>query len=197
MIASLRGPLLEKSPAHCVIEAGGVGYLVQISTHTAAALPETGHEAALRTRQVVREDALMLFGFADTDELRLFDLLIGVNGVGPRLALAVLSGLRPQALVRAIRDENVAALVAVPGIGRKTAERLVVELRDRLGKGDSGATGLTTSSAGPTNPVEEAVSALIALGYKPPDASRMVRAIDSKDLGVEEIIRRALQAAAK
>ena len=132
MIASVRGALLERGEGWCVIEAAGVGYHVHVSSHTLASLPAAGQDVRLRTRQVVREDALMLFGFAEPDELRLFDLLIGVSGVGPKLALAALSGLKPAALARAIRDENLGAIVAVPGIGRKTAERLVVELRDKL-----------------------------------------------------------------
>jgi Holliday junction DNA helicase RuvA len=196
MIASLRGALLEKSPTHCVIEAAGVGYLVQISAHTAAALPETGREAALRTRQVVREDAVMLFGFAEAEELRLFDLLIGVNGVGPRLALAVLSGLRPQALVRAIRDEQVGALVAIPGIGRKTAERLVVELRDKLDP--FAATAGAPAREGPVLPrnalFEDAVAALTALGYTAAQAQEAIRRVggEASDLSLEELVRRAL-----
>ena len=132
MIASLRGTLLEKTPGACVVEAGGVGYLVQVSSHTAAGLPAAGQPVFLRTRQIVREDAVQLFGFAEAEELELFDLMIAVSGVGPRLALAVLSGLRPQALRRAIREEQVGLLTSVPGIGKKTAERLVVELRDKL-----------------------------------------------------------------
>jgi Holliday junction DNA helicase RuvA len=195
MIASLRGVLLEKSPAHCVIEAGGVGYLIQVSTHTAGALPDTGREASLRTRQVVREDAVLLFGFADADELRLFDLLIGINGVGPRLALAVLSGLRPQALARAIGDENVGALVAVPGIGRKTAERLVVELRDKL---DPFAAAGAPAREGPLlarDPVlQDGVAALVALGYTASQAQDAVRRVtgEASGLTLEELVRRAL-----
>ena len=147
MIASLRGILSDKSAGTCTIEAGGVGYLVFVSAHTWSSLPERGGAVYLRTRQIVREDALQLFGFGDTEELRLFDLLIAVSGVGPRLALALLSGLRPQALARAIRDEQVGALVAVPGIGRKTAERLIVELRDKLETGPGAGAGGALSRA--------------------------------------------------
>ncbi len=198
MIASIRGTLLERSPGHCVVEAAGVGYLLQVSTQTAAALPETGREVFLRARQVVREDAVLLFGFAEAEELRLFDLLIGVNGVGPRLALAVLSGLRPAALARAIRDENVAALVAVPGIGRKTAERLVVEMRDRLGDPEApaavaGAIALAASAS----PESEAYGALVALGYRPAEATRLLKAVGPGTHTTEELIRRALQGASR
>src|SRR5205814_572947 len=113
-------------------EAAGVGYLVQISSHTQGALPARDSEVFLHVRQVVREDSIQLFGFSDPQELKLFDLLIGVSGVGPRLALALLSGMQPAAVVRAIRGEQVGALTTVPGIGRKTAERVIVELRDKL-----------------------------------------------------------------
>nr|MBP8137456.1 Holliday junction branch migration protein RuvA [Candidatus Eisenbacteria bacterium] len=125
MIASLRGTLLERMDGACVVEAGGVGYLVQVSSHTLAELPAIGSEVRLRTRHIVREDAQLLFGFTAPEELKLFDLLIGVSGVGPKIALAALSGLQPVALARAIRDEQIAAIVAVPGIGKKTAERMV------------------------------------------------------------------------
>src|SRR5882672_8169018 len=133
MIASLRGTVLERGDGTCVVEAGGVGYLLHVSTATLVALPPPGQEVRLHTRHVQREDAQLLFGFAERDELRLFDLLIGVNGVGPRIAIAVLSGLAPAQFARAVRDENIGMLTAVNGVGRKTAERLVVELRDKLG----------------------------------------------------------------
>ena len=197
MIGFLRGKLTIKQPPVLLIDVNGVGYEVEAPMTTFYDLPETGHDITLHTHLVVREDAHTLFGFLRLSDRALFRSLIKISGVGPRMALGILSGMSADAFVRCIQDNDSAALTRVPGVGKKTAERLVVELRDRLGKGDSGAAGLTASSAGPTNPVEEAVSALIALGYKPPDASRMVRAIDSKDLGVEEIIRRALQAAAK
>jgi Holliday junction DNA helicase RuvA len=205
VIASLRGRLADRSPASCVIEAGGVGYLVQISAQTFRVLPEPGSDVFLHTHQVVREDAVMLFGFADTEERKVFELLITVSGVGPKVALAVLSGLRPGALARAIRDENIAALVAVPGIGRKTAERLVVELRDKLEM-------ITSAAAEPPAPVapgrrlmprseryEDAVAALVGLGYSAAQAQDAVRrASDAEsDLTLEDLIRRALARLAK
>ncbi len=197
MIASLCGTLLEKSAAHCVVECGGVGYLVSVSAHTAGALPGVGEMAALRTRQVVREDSLQLFGFADPEELGLFDLLIGVNGVGPRLALAVLSGLKPLALARAIRGEHVATLVAIPGIGRKTAERLVVELRDKL-EWLSPPGGSPEPRDGTVLPphgrFEDGVAALLALGYTAPQATEAIRRVAEAedDLSLEDLVRRAL-----
>lgn len=196
MIASLRGTLLERGEGWCVIEAGGVGYLVQVSSHTLAALPAPGAEARLRTRQIVREDALLLFGFADPDELRLFDLLIGVSGVGPKLALAALSGLAPAALVRAIREEQVGAIVAVPGIGRKTAERLVVELRDKLDfvPAAPAARGRESGVLPRAGRFDDAVAALVTLGYSATQAQDAVRKAggDAPDLSLEDIVKRAL-----
>ncbi|MFN8586331.1 MAG: Holliday junction branch migration protein RuvA [Candidatus Eisenbacteria bacterium] len=202
MIASLRGTLLERVDGACVVEAGGVGYLVHVSSHTLAELPATGAEVRLRTRHIVREDAQLLFGFVRAEELRLFDLLIGVSGVGPKLALAALSGLRPEALARAIRDEHVAAIVAVPGIGKKTAERIVVELRDKLDH-----LGLPATSAAPSVPekkgegvlprserYDDAVAALVTLGYPASQAQDAVRKAggESADLSLEDIVKRAL-----
>jgi Holliday junction DNA helicase RuvA len=192
VIASLRGTLAEKGAGSCVIEAAGVGYLVHVSTHTAGELPDRGQPVFLRTRQVVREDALTLFGFADPDELRLFDLLIAVSGVGPRLALALLSGLRPQALARAVREQQVGALVAVPGIGRKTAERLIVELKDKLEGPPGGARegGILPRS----ERFQDAVAALTRLGYTAAQAQDAVRRAEAaaSASSLEELVRRAL-----
>ncbi len=192
MIASLRGTLATIGTGTCVVEVGGVGYLTFVSSHTLQAFPPVGGSVFLHTRQVVREDAVLLFGFDDPDELRLFDLLIAVSGVGPKLALALLSGLKPAALARAIRQEQVGALVAVPGIGRKTAERVIVELRDKL----------ETSIASPREPVvlpgaeryQDAVAALTRLGYTPAQAKDSVRLVSESgaDLSLEDLVRRAL-----
>ncbi|MFN2308118.1 MAG: Holliday junction branch migration protein RuvA [Gammaproteobacteria bacterium] len=198
MIGFLRGKLVAKQPPVLYLDVNGVGYEVEAPMTTFYDLPELGKELTLYTHLVVREDAHTLFGFAKPSDRALFRTLIKVSGVGPRMALGILSGMSAEAFVRCIHDNDSAALTRVPGVGKKTAERLVVELRDKLGRGEAGGAGMSVAATGaPANPVEEAVSALIALGYKPPDASRMVRALDSKDLGVEEIIRRALQAAAK
>jgi Holliday junction DNA helicase RuvA len=197
MIASVRGTLTERDTSSCVVEAAGVGYLLHVSTYTARALPKVGEPVALHTRQVVREDALELFGFMDKDELKLFDLLIGVTRVGPRLALAVLSGLKPAALARAIREEQVGALAAVPGIGRKTAERLVVELRDKLEApiAERRETGVLPRG----ERFEDAVAALTGLGYTAPQANDAIRRVtaDSGDLSLEDMVRRALALLAK
>jgi Holliday junction DNA helicase RuvA len=197
VIASLRGVLLERTEGACVLEAGGVGYHVHVSTHTLAALPPVGQETRLRTRQVVREDALLLFGFAEADELRVFDLLIGVSGVGPKLALAALSGLAPVALARAIRDGNLPAIVAVPGIGRKTAERLVVELRDKLEfltAGQPAARGRGAGGAPRPERFDDAIAALVTLGFSAAQAQDAVRRAheDGPDASLEDLVKRAL-----
>jgi Holliday junction DNA helicase RuvA len=191
VIASLRGVLTEKGAGSCVVEAGGVGYWVQVSSHTAEALPARGQEVFLKTRQVVREDSLQLFGFADADELRLFDLAIGVSGVGPRLALALLSGLKPDALARAIKQEQIGALVAVPGIGRKTAERLIVELRDKL----EVVVGSPREAAvlPRSEKFQDAVAALQRLGYTAAQAQDAIRKVEGGDeLSLEDLLRRTL-----
>jgi holliday junction DNA helicase RuvA len=197
MIASLRGTLVLRDTGSCVIETGGVGYRVHVSTWTAETLPPPGLPVFVHTRQIVREDSLALFGFADTQELRLFDLLINVSGVGPRLALAVVSGLRPDALTRAIRDENVGALVAIQGVGRKTAERLVVELRDKL---DAISVGTATSAPRgkgvlpKSERFDDAIAALASLGYTAAQSREAVqRATEgASDLSLEQIVRKSL-----
>ena len=199
MIASLRGTVGEKSVGHCVVEAAGVGYLVNLSSHTARTLPRVGETVFLLTHQVVREDALMLFGFSDLEERRLFEMLITVSGVGPKVALAVLSGLPPQELARAIRDENIPALVGISGVGRKTAERLIVELRDKLELAVAatapvvgGRTGVLPRS----ERFDDAVAALVRLGYSPPHAQEAVRKVagdgSEDDPSLENLVRRAL-----
>lgn len=198
MIASLRGVLAEKDTGHCVIETGGVGYRVSVSSQTARVLPGAGEPVFLHTHQVVREDALQLFGFADLEERGLFELLITVSGVGPKLALAVLSGLPPAALARAIRDENVAQLVGIPGVGRKTAERLIVELRDKLELAvvARAATVATPASAllPKSERFDDAVAALVRLGYSQSQAQEAIRKVAAaeEDPTLETLVRQAL-----
>ena len=194
MIASLRGILLERTAGACVIECAGVGYLVQVSAHTAQSLPVPGRELTLRTRQVVREDSVQLFGFSGAEELGLFDMLIGVSGVGPKLALAVLSGLKPPALARAIREEQVGALVAIPGIGRKTAERLIVDLRDKLDA--LPAAGRDAGVVAGSAEFDDAVAALVRLGYTVTEAKEAIRkaAEGGEELSTEALVRRSLAA---
>ena len=198
MIASLRGILSEKAAAHCVVETSGVGYRVSVSSHTARVLPEAGEAVFLYTHQVVREDALQLFGFADLEERRLFELLITVSGVGPKVALAVLSGLKPAALARAIRDENVAQLVGISGVGRKTAERLVVELRDKMElvvTAQSAASPAAERGVLPKSErFDDAVAALVRLGYSQAQAQDAVRKVAGSEdsLSLEAIVRQSL-----
>lgn len=196
MIGYLRGVLRRKEPPTLLVEVGGVGYELEAPMTTFYELPAVGETVALHTHLVVRDDAHLLYGFARETQRRQFRALLKVNGVGPRVALAVLSGLSESELTRCVIDDDVARLTNVPGIGRKTAERLIVELRDRLA--NEAAVEPAAASAAPTqrDPPAEAVSALIALGYKPPEASRAVRGVSSQGLSTEEIIRQALQAMA-
>ena len=199
MIGFLRGLLREKQPPELLIEVQGVGYEVEAPMTTFYDLPAVGEPVTLFTHLAVREDAHTLYGFTKQSDRRLFRTLIKVNGVGAKLALTILSGMDAAHFVACVQHGDTASLVKLPGVGKKTAERLVVEMRDRLADWDvsagagSAAAGFS-ATADVANPVEEAVSALIALGYKPQDASRMVRGVGSKDLGAEEIIRAALQA---
>jgi len=201
MIGRLHGKLLSKHPPELLLDVMGVGYEVEAPMSTFYQLPEVGEDVVLHTHLVVREDAQLLYGFYTLAERRLFRSLIRINGVGPKLALTILSGVSADEFSRAIYDNDVAALTRLPGVGRKTAERLVVELRDKLDAGLIPSTGVKPGAvlAGDeaSNPVGDAVSALIALGYRAPEASRMVRAVDAGGLAAEEIIRTALQAAAR
>ena len=199
MIGFVRGRLLSRHPPQLLIDVQGLGYELDAPMTTFYDLPEVGSEVALYTHLVVREDAHTLYGFARLAERSLFRELIKITGVGPRLALAILSGMNAAAFTRCIQAGDSAALTRVPGIGKKTAERLVIELRDRLSDrppdvvlaAESGAEGR------PADAVEEAVSALVALGYKPQEASRMVRAVAAQSQSSEEIIRQALQGAVR
>jgi holliday junction DNA helicase RuvA len=200
VIASLRGVLAEKDAGQCVIETAGVGYRVSISSHTARSLPGEGEPVFLHTHQVVREDALQLFGFAELEERRLFELLITVSGVGPKVALAVLSGLAPPALARALRDENIAQLVGIPGVGRKTAERLIVELRDKLELAVTARSAAAAPAAAgkgvlpKSETFDDAVAALIRLGYSQAQAQDALRKVTvaGEEPSLETLVRQAL-----
>jgi Holliday junction DNA helicase RuvA len=198
VIGFLRGVLREKQPPGLLIEVQGVGYEVEAPMTTFYDLPAVDEPVTLFTHLAVREDAHTLYGFSKQSDRRLFRTLIKVNGVGAKLALTILSGMEAAHFAACVQAGDTASLVKLPGVGKKTAERLVVEMRDRLtdwgGSAGSASGAAASAAADVVNPVEEAVSALIALGYKPQDASRMIRAIDSKDLTTEEIIKMALQA---
>lgn len=197
MIGRLRGTLVRKEPPALMIDVGGVGYEIEAPMTTFYDLPAVGESVTLHTHLIVREDAHLLYGFARESQRRQFRALLKVNGVGPRVALAVLSGLSEDELVRCVSEEDVARLTQVPGIGRKTAERLIVELRDKLTSETAVTAGVAISAPAERDPVSEAVSALIALGYKPPEASRAVRGVPNQQgMSTEELIRHALRAMA-
>ncbi|HWR50258.1 MAG TPA: Holliday junction branch migration protein RuvA [Bryobacteraceae bacterium] len=177
MIAHLRGILLEKHPNQAVVEAGGVGYDVAIPISTYSALPEAGVEVRLRVYTHVREDAIALFGFVSRDEKMMFERLISVSGIGPKLALTVLSGLAVGELVAAIRSGSVERLVRVPGIGKKTAERMILELKEKLPEtaSEAAAAAAPGSKSGLNNLEQDVLSALINLGCTPAAADTAVR----------------------
>jgi len=196
VIGQLRGNLISKSPPVLLLDVHGVGYEVEAPMSTFYQLPALGEELTLHTHLIVREDAQILCGFATEVERRLFRALIRVNGVGAKLALGILSGMSADEFAHSILGNDTASLTRLPGVGKKTAERLVIEMRDRLADWQAGdVTALSgVAQPGSPDPVREAVSALIALGYRPPEASRMVQQVDSTGLSSEDIIRDALKA---
>ena len=194
MIAWLQGELLNKQPPTILLNVNGVGYELEAPMATFYELPNVGEKTTLFVHMVVREDAQLLFAFSTEQQRELFRSLIRVNGVGPKVALAVLSTLSPQELLQCMHDDDVAALTKVPGIGKKTALRLLVEMKDRLEKEFADVAleaGSITGSK--NNDRQDAISALVSLGYKNSDASRVVRGLGT-DLSSEEIIRQALRA---
>ena len=199
MIGRLRGTLLEKQPPRLLVDCHGVGYEVEASMTTIWALPDPGQEVTLHTTLIVREDAHLLFGFATLAERRLFQSLLKVNGVGARMALTILSGIQPEDFVVCIQRGDTARLTSLPGIGKKTAERLLVEMRDRVGDWASveGITITLPSEAPPPDAVADAVSGLIALGYKPQEASRLVHGVDTTGKTSEAVIREVLRSLAR
>ncbi|MEX2131148.1 MAG: Holliday junction branch migration protein RuvA [Pseudohongiellaceae bacterium] len=198
VIGRIRGTLLEKHLTEVLVEVNGIAYEIQVPMSTLYRLPEPGQSLQLHTHFVVREDAQLLYGFADIKEKDLFRALIKVNGVGPRIALAILSGMAVDDFVVTVNNNDVATLVKMPGVGRKTAERLIIEMRDRLKDWSGSATvysGLNTGT-GAESRSREAEAALQTLGYKPQEASRAVNRVlrefpDAKDS--ESIIRLALK----
>lgn len=198
MIGRLRGTLAEKQPPHLLVDAGGVGYELEVPMTTLYRLPSVGEPVTLHTHLVVREDAHLLYGFVEKRERELFRELIRLNGVGPKLALALMSGLEVDELVRCVQAGDTKALTRVPGVGKKTAERLLVELKDRFQAWESlpGIAPLVMEPArvaAVSNAQGDAISALLALGFKPAEASRAVSLVDEDGLSSEELIRRALK----
>jgi len=198
VIGRLRGNLAEKQPPHLLLDVNGVGYELEVPMTTLYRLPSVGEPVTLHTHLVVREDAHLLYGFFEKRERELFRELIRLNGVGPKLALALMSGLEVDELVRCVQAQDTAALVKVPGVGKKTAERLLVELKDRFKAWESipsiAPLVVEPQLAQAVSSAEnDAVSALISLGYKPQEASRAVAAVKEDGLSSEDLIRRALR----
>jgi Holliday junction DNA helicase RuvA len=200
VIGRLRGEIVAKRPPHLLVDVSGVGYELEAPMSTFYDLPAVGAAVVLHTHLVIREDAHVLYAFAREAERALFRSLLRVSGVGPKMALAILSGMNADEFARCVQRDDTAALSRLPGIGKKTAERLIIEMRDRLARLDDEAFAVAVrpqvTGAGAPSALEDAVSALIALGYKAPEASRMVRAVAAEGLASEDLIRAALKAAA-
>ena len=199
MIAHLRGRILEKHPNRVVVDVNGVGYDVCVPLSTFYGLADAGGEIALRVHTHVREDQLALYGFATALEQDLFERLIGVSGIGPRLALAVLSGIEPLDLIRAIERSDVARLTAIPGVGKKTSERIVLELKDRLPRAPAAAEVAAGAAPEPSALRDDVLSALVNLGYHRPLAEKAVAAAITRTAGggFESTLKQALRELAR
>jgi Holliday junction DNA helicase RuvA len=199
MIGYLKGRLAAKNPPGLLIDVNGVGYELEAPMSTFYGLPGTGEPVALFTHMVVREDAHALFGFGTEGERRLFRSLLKISGIGPKIALGILSGASVEDFLRTIEAEDIAMLTRIPGIGRKTAERVIIEMRDSVKKLSTAFPGTEAAPAfaAPSSPQSEAFGALLALGYKPPEATRLLKAVDEPGLSTTELIRNALKAAAR
>ncbi|MEO9274233.1 Holliday junction branch migration protein RuvA [Marinomonas sp. 5E14-1] len=195
MIGRIVGTLVEKTPPELLVDVSGVGYEISASMTTIYDLPQLGDQVTLFTHFLVKEDSQTLYGFIDKSERALFRVLIKVNGIGPKMALAILSSMSSEELVANVQDSDVTALTKIPGVGKKTAERLIIELRDKLGqaaKNDlfSAPTVLRQVQA---DPRQEAEAALISLGYKPQEAAKAIASIPMDSASSEEVIKAALQ----
>jgi Holliday junction DNA helicase RuvA len=196
MIGQLRGVILEKKPPQLILDVNGIGYEIDASMQTFYRLPDVGKEIILYTHFVVREDAQHLYGFFDREERALFRTLLKVNGVGPRLSLTILSSVDASEFARCVVNNDTASLTRVPGIGKKTAERLIIEMRDKVSALDTAmpmSQPLTPESASRRQVTQDAVSALVALGYRPQEASKAVSKVDDGHMSSEDIIRHALR----
>lgn len=196
MIGQIRGVIVTKQPPQLIVDVNGVGYEIDAPMSTFYQLPDVGHEILLLTHFIVREDAQLLYGFYSAKERSLFRTLLKVNGVGPRLALTILSSVEPEEFVRCVLGNDTESMVRLPGIGKKTAERLVIEMRDKLSDWQSlPATGTTPQpvATGRHQILQDAISALIALGYKQNEANRLVTKIDDGAANSETLIRHALR----
>ena len=198
MIGFLRGVLMQKKPPFLLLDVAGIGYELQASMHTFYNLPAVGVTAALYTHMVVREDAQLLYGFYNEQERLVFREIIKVSGVGPKLALTVLSGMHINELFACVRTKNLVQLVNIPGVGKKTAERLIVDMQDRFDKpafasSEFSQVAMVAGSDGQSANVQDAIDALIALGYKPQEANKAVLKVAQDAVDSETIIRLALQ----
>lgn len=198
MIGQIRGVLVAKNPPEILVEVGGLSYEIQVPMSTLYQLPDLGQGLVLHTHFVVREDAQLLYGFYDLKEKTMFRALIKVNGVGPKLALAILSGMDADEFVRTVRNNDVTTMVKMPGIGKKTAERLIVEMRDRLSDWNvAGASDQESRASPPAASItRDAETALISLGYKPPQAAHAIALVMKDNDAIansEELIRLALK----
>ncbi len=196
MIGHLRGRLVRKAPPALIVDVGGVGYELEAPMSTFYRLPEVGSEVELHTHLVVREDAHLLYGFSTEIERRLFRDLLRVTGIGPKIGLALLSGMDVDSFLSCVEAQDVDALTRIPGIGRKTAERLLIEMRDRI-RALGPMPSATSRTDQPAGAQAEAFAALVALGYRPAEVTRLLKSVDNEGAGTEELIRRALQAAAR
>ena len=192
MIGMLRGRLAHKQPPQIIIDCSGVGYEIETPMSTFLELPPTGSEVQLFTHLLVREDAQILFGFATEDEKLLFRTLLKVGGVGAKMALSILSAMSVGDFARCVQHENTAMLIKIPGVGRKTAERLIIEMRDRLAKAAEGLPAINRPNA-VSDARTEAFDALASLGYKPVEIKRLLAKMDTADKSSEDIIRQALR----
>ncbi len=199
MIGRITGVLVEKQPPFLLLDVHGIGYEIEATMTTFYKLPEIGHEVSLHTHLLVREDAHLLYGFHAASERQLFRTLLKVNGVGAKLALTILSGMEADVFARCVQEGDSASLVRLPGVGKKTAERLIIEMRDRLNdwQPTPSLPGSPVQVQQPraADPVADAISALVALGYKPQEASRHVHGMETDGMDSEEIIRQALRSA--
>ena len=199
MIGRINGTLLEKQAPRILVDVNGVGYEIEVPMTTIYRLPELGRPVLLHTHFVVREDAQLLYGFSDKAERELFRVLIKVNGVGPKMALAILSGMEGAEFVRCVQDHDINTLVKLPGVGRKTAERLLVEMQDKLKDFSQWLPQLPSTMPQSATKrsvkieISEAESALIALGYKPQEATKAIAVLDTEGLRSEDIIKQALR----
>lgn len=194
MIGRLQGVLVYKQPPEVMVDVNGVGYEVEVPLSLFGELPETGQPVTLITHLQITENSHSLYGFMQPGQRQLFRSLLKISGVGAKMALAILSGMNPAEFTAAVQAADVTALTRISGIGKKTAERLVMELRDKLGDSDIAVTGVTPIAAGPQ---AEARNALEGLGYKPVEAERLIKSVADDGLSTEALIRAALQQAGK